>query len=161
MEVHSATNIGFPGSSAGKEFACNAGDTSSIPGSRRSPGEGISYPLQYSWASFVAWLVKNLLAMWETWVQSLDWEDPLDKGMATHSTILAWKTPWTVRSMESKRVRHDRVTLTSLRFHNKNQSNKDEVTDCGFSTHCHNHSTCFQVERIFHSFNTIPSAQGW
>ena len=59
---------GFPGSSAGKESACNAGDPGSIPGSGRSPGERIGYPLQYSWASLVAQLVKNLPAMRETWV---------------------------------------------------------------------------------------------
>ena len=57
-----------------------------IPGSGRATGEGIGYPLQYSWASLVAQLVKNPPAMWETWVQSLGWEDPLEKGMATHST---------------------------------------------------------------------------
>ena len=50
---------------------CNAGDPSSIPGSGRSPGEGIGYPLQYCWASLVAQLVKNPPAVWETWVQSL------------------------------------------------------------------------------------------
>ena len=66
-----------------------------IPGLGRSPGKGIGYPLQYSWASLVAKLVKNLPARWETWVQFLGWEDPLEKGMATHSSILAWKTPWT------------------------------------------------------------------
>ena len=60
--------VGFPGSSAGKESTCNAGDPSSIPGSGRSPGEGISYPFQYSWASLVAQMVKNLPAMRETWV---------------------------------------------------------------------------------------------
>ena len=54
-----------------------------IPGSGRSPGEGTGYPLQYSWASLVAHLVKNPPAVWETWVQSLDWEDPLEKGTAT------------------------------------------------------------------------------
>ena len=54
------------------------------------------YPLQYSWASLVAQLVKNLPAMQETWVQSLGWEDPLEKGKATHSSILAWRIPWTV-----------------------------------------------------------------
>ena len=59
---------GFPGSSAGKESACNAGDHGLIPGSGRSPGEGIGYPFQYSWASLVAQTVKNLLAMWENWV---------------------------------------------------------------------------------------------
>ena len=62
---------GFPGSSVGKESACNAGHHSSIPGSRRSAGEGIGYPLKYSWASLVAQLVKNPPAMWETWVRSL------------------------------------------------------------------------------------------
>ena len=56
-----------------------------IPGSRRSPGEGIGYPLQYSWASLVTQMVKNSPAMWETWVQSLGWEDPLEEGMAMHS----------------------------------------------------------------------------
>ena len=68
---------GFPDISVGKEFACNAGDPCSILGSGRSPGEGIGYPLQYSWASLVAQLVKNRPAMRETWVQSLGWEDPL------------------------------------------------------------------------------------
>ena len=83
---------GFPDSSVGKESACNAGDPSLIPGSGRSTGEGTGYPLQYSWASLVAQLVKNLPAMWETWVQSLSWEDALEKGKATHSRILAWRT---------------------------------------------------------------------
>ena len=67
-----------------------------IPGLGRSAGEGIGYPLQYSLASLVAQLVKNLPAMHETWVQSLGWEDPLEKGKATHSSILAWKIPWTI-----------------------------------------------------------------
>ena len=61
------TTVSFFYSSVGKESACNAGDPSLIPGSGRSPGEGIGYPLQYSWASLVAQLVKNP-AMWETWV---------------------------------------------------------------------------------------------
>ena len=73
---------GFPHSSVGKESTCNAGDPGSIPGSGRSPGEGIGYPLQYSWASLVALLVTNLPAMWETCVRSLGWEDPLEKGKA-------------------------------------------------------------------------------
>ena len=75
-------------SSAGEESACNAGDPSLIPGSGRSPGERLGYPLQYSWASLVAQLVKNLPAVWETWVRSLGWEDPLEKGKTTHSSIL-------------------------------------------------------------------------
>ena len=87
---------GFPDSSAGKESACNARDPGLIPGSGRSPEEGIGYPLQYSWASLVAQLVKNPPAVWETWVRSLGWEDPLEKGKATHSCILAWRIPWTV-----------------------------------------------------------------
>ena len=65
-----------------------------ISGSVRSPGEGIGYPLQYSWASLVAQLVKNLPAMPVTWVQSLGWEDPLEKAKATHSSILAWRIPY-------------------------------------------------------------------
>ena len=81
--------MGFPDSSVGKESVCNAGDPSSIPGSGRSTGEGLGYPLQYSWASLVAQLVKNLSAMWETWVRSLGLEDPLKKRKATHSSILA------------------------------------------------------------------------
>ena len=85
----------FPDSSVSKESACNAGDTGSIPGSGRSTGKGIGYPLQYSWASLVAQLVKNPPAMWETWVQSLSWEDPLEKGISTHSSIMAWTIPWT------------------------------------------------------------------
>ena len=71
---------GFPDISIGKESACNAGDPSSIPGSGRSAGEGIGYPLQYSWASLVAQLVKNLPVMWETWVRSLGWEDSPGEG---------------------------------------------------------------------------------
>ena len=72
--------MGFPDSSVGKESACNAGDPSLIPGLGRSDGEGRGYPLQYSWASLVAQLVKNPPAMQETWVRSLGWEDPLEKG---------------------------------------------------------------------------------
>ena len=66
----------FLGSSADKGSTCNAGDPGSIPGSRRSPGDRTGYPRQYSWASVVAQMVKNLPAMWETWVQSLGWKDP-------------------------------------------------------------------------------------
>ena len=80
---------GFPHPSVGKESACNTGDSGLIPGLGRSSGEGIDYPLQYFWASLMAPLVKNPPAMWETWVRSLGWEDPLEKGKATHSSILA------------------------------------------------------------------------
>ena len=98
--------MGFPGGSAGKESACSAGD----PGS--SPGEGTGYPLQCSWASLVAQMTKNLPAMWEAWVGSLGWEDPLEEGMATHSSIQAWRIPWTeepggLQSVGLQRVGHN------------------------------------------------------
>ena len=86
----------FPDSSVGKESTCSAGNPSSIPELGRSAGEGIGYPLQYSWASLMAHLEKNPPAMRETWVRSLGWEDPLEKRKATHSSILAWRIPWTV-----------------------------------------------------------------
>ena len=84
---------GFPGSSPGKGSACNAGDPGSIPESGRTAGEGVGYPLQYSWASLVAQLVKNPPAIWETWVQFLGWKNPLEEGMATHSSIFVWRIP--------------------------------------------------------------------
>ena len=104
--------LGFPGSLAGKESTCNAEDPGSTPGSGRSTGEEIDYPLQYSWVSLVAQTVKNLPAVRETWVQSLGWEDPLEEGMATHASILAWIIPWTeepggLQSTGSQRVGHD------------------------------------------------------
>ena len=64
-----------------------------IPGSGRSPGEGIGYPIQYSWASLVAQIVKNPASMLESCVQTLGWGDPLEEGMTTHSSILAWRLP--------------------------------------------------------------------
>ena len=67
-----------------------------IPGSGRSAGEGIGYPLQYSWAFLVAQLIKNLPTMQETWVRFLGWEDSLEKRKATHSSIVAGRIPWTV-----------------------------------------------------------------
>ena len=103
--------LGFPCGSAGKESTCSA-DLGSISGLGRSPGEGKGYPLQYSWASLVAQLVKNPPAMQEIWVRSLGWEDPLEKGKATHSSILAWRIPWTAQSMASQRVGHDWAIFT-------------------------------------------------
>ena len=89
-------SLGFLDSSVGRESACNAGNPGSIPGSGRSAGEGIGYPLQNSWASLVVQLVKNLPALWETWVLSLGWDDPLEKGKVIHLSILAWRIPGTV-----------------------------------------------------------------
>ena len=106
-----------------KNPPCNAGDPGSIPGLGRSAGEGKKLPTPIFWpgelhglyspwahreldrmeqlslsfsASFVAQLVKNPPAMWEAWVRSLGWEDPLERGKATHSSILGWRIPWTV-----------------------------------------------------------------
>ena len=112
-------NKDFPCGSAGEESTCNVGDVSSMPGLGRSPGEGKGYPLQYSVLgnsmnsivhgvkksrtqlsgfhfipSLVAEMVKNLPAMQETWVQFLGQEDPLEKEIETHSSILAWRIPW-------------------------------------------------------------------
>ena len=105
-------HIVFPGSSAGKESACNTGDPGLIPESGQSPGEGIGYSLQYSWASLVAQMVKNPPAMQETWIPSLGWEDPLEKEMATHSSLLAWRIPMDRRAWRATvhgvaRVGHD------------------------------------------------------
>ena len=94
----------FPDSSGGKESAYNARDPGSIPGLGRSPGKGIGYPLQYSWASLVAQLVKNLPAVLEGWVQSLGWEDPLEKGKATHSSGLKNSMDWTVHGVTKGRT---------------------------------------------------------
>ena len=110
--------LSISGSSAGKESDYNTGDPGLIPGLGRFPGEGIGYPLQNSWASLVVQMVKNLHAMWETWVQSLGWEDPLEKGMTTLSSILAWGIPYTeestgrLQSTGSQRVEHDQITFT-------------------------------------------------
>ena len=112
---------GFPDSSVGKESTCNTGDFSSIPGLGRSPGGRIGYPLQYSWASLVAQLVKNPPAMWETWIQSLGWEDPLEKEMATHSLVflpgefhgqrsLVGYSPWVCKELDR---------MEQLTFHSK------------------------------------------
>ena len=101
------TLLGFPVNSDGKESTCNAGDPGLIPGLGRSTGEGTGYPLQYSWVSLVA---QNPPAVWETWVQSLGWEDPLEEDIATYTSILAWRilmdrgawrascSPWVAKS---------------------------------------------------------------
>ena len=89
--------LGFPGSSSGKEFICDAEDPGSIPGLGISAEEEIGYPLQYSWASLVVQTVKNLPAMQEIWVRSLGWKDPLEENMATHPSILPWRIPWTTK----------------------------------------------------------------
>ena len=94
--VRQASDLGFPASSA-EESTCNAGDPGLIPGSESSLGEQVGYPLQYSWASLVTQMAKNLPAMQETRVRSLGQEDPLGKGMANP---LQYSCPW------GHRVRH-------------------------------------------------------
>ena len=91
--IHWESKIGFPGRSAGKEYTCNAGDPSSIPGSGRSSGEWIGYPLQYSWASLVAQTVKNPPAMWETWVQSRIGKSPWRRGWQRTPVFLPGESP--------------------------------------------------------------------
>ena len=107
--------------STGKESACSAGDPGSILWGRRFAGEGIGCPLQYSWTSLMTQTVKNPPTMQETWVWSLGWEDPLEKAMTTHSSSLAWRSPWTeepgrLQSMRSQRVRHNWATFTCYRY---------------------------------------------
>ena len=93
------SSMSFPDGSVGKEPTCSSGDLGLIPGSGRYYGEGTGYPLQCSWASLVVQLVKNPPAMGETWVRPLGWEDPLEKGKATHSSIMIWRMPWTVHGV--------------------------------------------------------------
>ena len=103
---------GFPGGSAGNESTCNAGEPGLILGSGKSPGEGIGSPLQYSWASLVAQMVKNPPAMQETWVRSLGWEEPLEeRAWQLTPVFLPGDSPWTeepvgLQSMGLQRVRH-------------------------------------------------------
>ena len=104
-----STMVCCSGSSAGKEFTCNAEEPVSIHGSGKCTGEGIGYPLQYFWTSLVDQKVKDLPAMQKTWFWSLGWEDILEKGPATHSSILVWKIPWTTGL---QRVRHNWATFT-------------------------------------------------
>ena len=109
----------------------------SVPGLGRSSGEGKGYPLQYSWASLVAQLVKNLPALWETWVWSLGWEDLLEKEMATHSSTVAWRIPRTekpgrLQSMESQKsqTRLSNFTFTFTLLTIKSFDCVDQ-TNCG------------------------------
>ena len=104
--------MSFLGSSAGKESAYNAGDPGLIPGSGRSPGKQIGYPLQYSWASLVAQMVKNLPTMQENWVRSLGREVPWRREWQPTPVFLPGESPWTepvraTQSMASQREGHN------------------------------------------------------
>ena len=83
----------FPGSSAGKKSSCNAGDPSSIPGLGRCAGERDRLPTPVSLGFSSGSAGKELPAMWEIWVRSLDWEDPQEEGMSTYSSVLTWRIP--------------------------------------------------------------------
>ena len=122
---------GFPGSSAGKESACNVGVPGSIPWLGRSTGEGIGYPLEYSWASLVTQLVKNPPAMWETWVWS--WVEKIPWSMGTATTQVFWPgeflglySPW-----GCKRFGHDWETFTHPPFNPVSPTNTS-VKDMSF-----------------------------
>ena len=118
--------LGFPDSSADKESTCNAGDPGSIPGMGRSPGEWLGYPLQYSWASLVAQTVKNLPAVQETGVQSLGWEDPLEKGERLPTAVF-WPgefhglyRPWSLQesdTTEKQITSHNNIDETAALTH--------------------------------------------
>ena len=136
------------GTSAGKESTCNAGDPSSILGLGRSPGEGIGYPLQYSWASLVAQLVKYPPAMWVTWVQTLGWEDPLEKG--TLPTPAFWPgefhglySPWGGKESDTtERLSLHKAGLTEHRAKPERMGNRP------FSLDLHNfsHKVCWGLD---------------
>ena len=134
--------LGFPDSSDGKESTCSAGDPSSIPVSGRSPGERIGYPLQYSWASLVAHLVKNLPECrrpgFDPWVG----EDSLEKGKATHSSILAWSA----QPMGSQRAGHTWVTFTFTLLVNRVQL---RFNSCMNTNNLSIYSNCFMFLSYF------------
>ena len=93
----------------------------------------------------VAQLVKNLATMWETWVWSLGWEDPLRKGKATHSSILAWRIPWTTQSMGLQRVEHNWAAFTFTFFPPKSLDSKmKEKNKIHFSSHVFHHSKIYR-----------------
>jgi len=126
----------FPGTSAGKESSCNAGEPGSIPEPGRSAGERIGYPLQYSWAPLLTQLVKNLPAMQETWVQSLGWEDPLKKGKVTHSSILAWRISWTLKESDTTEwlsLSHAASSFLKIELFTQLTSESQSVLWCGVS----------------------------
>ena len=108
----------FPGSSGGEESICNAGDSGLIPELGRPTGEGVGSPLQYSWASLVIqWQWIHLPCGrpgFDPWVGKIPW-----RRESTHSSIIAWRIPWTekpgrLQPMESQRVTHDWATFISL-----------------------------------------------
>ena len=118
-------------SSADKESACNARDPGPSPGWGRSPGGGKGCPLQYSWASLVAQLVKNLPAMWEIWVRSLGWDDPLEKGKAAHSSTVTWRNGLYIHGVAKSWTQlSDFTSYIHLILFNKHESSADKESAC-------------------------------
>ena len=137
--------LGFPCGSADQESTYNAGDPGSFSGSGRAPREGIGYPLQYSWASLVAQLIKkNPPAMQETWIRSLSWEDPQWRARQPTPVFLPGDSPRTdepgsLQSMRLQRVGHDQATK---HIHN--------VTGTAFPFfRCGLHFCCFSQNECF------------
>ena len=118
-------------SSVGKESACNAGDPGSIPGSGRSAGDGIGYPLQYSWASLAAQLVNNPPAMQETWVWSLGWEDPLRRERLTIPVFWPGEfhglySLWVCKESDTT----ERLSLSPIKLHTLRSESSQMATFC-------------------------------
>ena len=151
--------MGFPHSSAGERICLQCRRPRFNPESGRSSGEGIGYPLQYSWTSLVAQLVKKLPAMWETWVQSLGWEDPLEKGKATHSSILAWRIPWTVHG-----VAKSWTWLSDFHVHciaSKRNTCANTHTYRHTHTHTHTHTPSQVAIRSFSCLSQAANISLW
>ena len=125
--------MGFPDSSVGKESICSTGDPGSIPGLGRSAGEGIDYPLQYSWPSLVAQLLKNLLAMWETWVGSLGWgRSPGEgKGYSLQYSGLENSMDYTVHGVTKELDPNERLSLTHSLTQVLGKAEFLEAINCG------------------------------
>ena len=120
-------SMDFPGSSAGKESACNTGDPGSVPGLGRSREEGIGYAFQYSWASLVAQMVKNPPSMWETWVWSWVGKIPWRRKQQPTPIFLPGESSWTkepggLQPVGLQRVGHDWATFTHSKTREINEA---------------------------------------
>ena len=106
---------------------------------------------------FVAQLVKNLPAIWETWVRSLVWEDPLEKGKATHSSILAWRMPWTIQ-LERVRVRHNWLAFPESSVGKESTCNARDPSSIPVSVNsCHQREVCPLIWRVNQKWASIIS----
>ena len=144
-------------------MACNAGELSSIPGSRSSPGDGIGYPLQNSWASLVVQIVKNPPAMWETWVGKLSWRG----AWQTTPVFLPGESPWAeepggLQSVGSQRVRHDRAqhsahTILHGLFHSTTSTT---LRGTHYYAHFTHRETCSERENNQLKFTQLVNSRG-